>query len=355
MRLRMRIVSGIQPSGKLHLGNYFGALRQFVAYQAEAEALYFIADLHALTSVQDGALLRQLSLDVALDYLACGLDPQRSLIFRQSDVSLHAELCWLLMTVTPMGLLERAHSYKDKTARGQAAQAALLTYPVLMAADILLYGADQVPVGQDQKQHLEIARDLCTKFNSAYVPGYRPQDPQGLAGGTPGIFKLPEALITPSVAQVPGIDGQKMSKSYHNTIDLFGEEKALRRRIMGIVTDSAAIEAPKPAGAPCSACCSCWRPSRRPRRCAAAGGAAGWAMAPTKSAWWSCVWIILPRPVSAANSCRTIWATWRRCCRTAPNAPAPWPSPSGTGLWPPPAWGAGRPPESRAWRRSLGA
>jgi tryptophanyl-tRNA synthetase len=242
----MRILSGIQSSGKLHLGNYFGALRQFVELQAQGEAIYFIADLHALTSVRHGPTLRGFGLDVALDYLACGLDPEKATMFCQSDVSEHAELAWVLSTVTPMAYLERAHSYKDKTARGIAADAGLFTYPVLMAADILLYGADRVPVGQDQRQHLELARDICTKFNVTYVEGYSPQDPKGERGGVPGILKLPEALILDSVAQVPGVDGQKMSKSYHNTIDLFGEEKFLRKRMMSIVTDSTPIEAAKP-------------------------------------------------------------------------------------------------------------
>ncbi|HET6344754.1 MAG TPA: tryptophan--tRNA ligase, partial [Myxococcota bacterium] len=183
----MRILSGVQSSGKLHIGNYFGALRQFIRFQDEGDALYFIADLHSLTSVRDGSG-KGLAMDVALDYLALGIDPARSIIWRQSDVPQHAELAWILSTVTPMGLLERAHSYKDKVAHGISPDVGLFTYPVLMAADILLYSADRVPVGQDQKQHLEITRDVATKFNVTYVPGYNPQDPAGAEGGKAGIL-----------------------------------------------------------------------------------------------------------------------------------------------------------------------
>ena len=233
----MRILSGIQPSGKLHLGNYFGALQQFVSLQHQGEAIFFIADWHALTSVHDGTALRQHTLDVALDYLALGLDPQKATIFVQSHVPAHAELAWVLSTVTPMALLERAHSYKDKVARGAPTSVGLFYYPVLMAADILLYGPDKVPVGQDQKQHLEIARDIAVKFNALY-----PSHTDG------GILRLPEPLILADTAVVPGTDGQKMSKSYHNTLDLFAPEAALKKAIMGITTDSTPVEAPKPAG-----------------------------------------------------------------------------------------------------------
>lgn len=234
----MRILSGIQPSGKLHLGNYFGALRQFVALQTQGEAIYFIADWHALTSVHNGAALRAHTQDVALDYLALGLEPDKACLFVQSHVPAHAELAWILSTVAPMGLLERAHSYKDKVAHGAATSVGLFFYPVLMAADILLYGPDKVPVGQDQKQHLEIARDIASKFNAAFgSPG---------DGGEP--LKLPEPMILAEAQVVPGTDGQKMSKSYHNTLDLFGEEKALKKAVMGIVTDSTPVEAPKPEG-----------------------------------------------------------------------------------------------------------
>ena len=240
----MRILSGVQASGALHLGNYFGALRQFVALQGAGEALYFVADWHALTSLRDGAAVRRASHDVVLDYLALGLDPSRAILFRQSDVPQHVELMWVLSTVCPMGLLERGHSYKDQTARGAARDAGLLTYPVLMAADILLYNADRVPVGQDQRQHLEMARDMAQKFNVAYVQGYDPNRPKN------GVFRLPEAHVLDEDAVVPGLDGQKMSKSYGNTLPLFLPEAAARKKIMAIVTDATPVEAPKPAGAP---------------------------------------------------------------------------------------------------------
>jgi tryptophanyl-tRNA synthetase len=242
----MRILSGVQPSGKLHLGNYFGAIRQFVELQNQGEGLYFIADMHALTSTRHAAELRARTLDVALDYLALGLDPARSILFRQSDIPLVSELYWILGTVTPMAVLERGTSYKDKIARGLPADLGLFSYPVLMAADILLYRSDLVPVGKDQKQHLEFARDFATKFNQTYVPGYDPQDPEGKEkGGPPGILKLPEPHILDATAVVPGVDGQKMSKSYGNTIEMFAEDRPTEKRIMSIVTDSAAVDAPK--------------------------------------------------------------------------------------------------------------
>lgn len=241
----MRILSGVQPSGKLHLGNYFGAIRQFVELQDKGESLYFIADLHALTTLRDPDAVRANVRDVALDYLALGLDPKHAVLFRQSDVPDVNELYWILGTVTPMGLLERGHSYKDKTSRGIAANLGLFAYPVLMAADILLYGSDVVPVGKDQKQHLEYTRDIATKFNQTFVPGYDPQEPTGKDGSTPGLLKLPEPMILDTTAVVPGTDGQKMSKSYGNTLDLFADDKTLKKRIMGIVTDSTPVEAPK--------------------------------------------------------------------------------------------------------------
>jgi tryptophanyl-tRNA synthetase len=225
----MRILSGIQPSGVLHIGNYFGMMRPAIALQAEGEALYFIADYHALTSLRDPRALRENSQRVALDFLACGLDPERAALFRQSDVPQVTELTWILSTVTPKGLLERAHSYKDKVARGLAASAGLLSYPILMAADILIYDSDVVPVGRDQKQHLEMTRDLAIKMNETFGE----------------ILKLPEARIPAQTETVPGLDGQKMSKSYGNTLDLFAEEKEMRKRVMSIVTDSTPVEAPK--------------------------------------------------------------------------------------------------------------
>ena len=231
----MRILSGIQPSGILHIGNYFGMMRPAIALQAEGEAFYFVADYHALTSLQNPAALRENVRRVALDFLACGLDPKRAALFLQSDVPQVAELAWILGTVTPMGLLERCHSYKDKTARGMPASAGLLTYPVLMAADILIYDSDLVPVGKDQKQHLEVTRDIAVKVNETY----------GREAAAGPIFKLPEARINPQTETVPGVDGQKMSKSYGNTIDIFGDEKEMRKRVMSIVTDSSPVEAAK--------------------------------------------------------------------------------------------------------------
>ena len=230
----MRILSGIQPSGVLHIGNYFGMIQPAIALQAEGDAFYFIANYHALTSVRNPDQLRENSRRVAIDFLACGFDPDCGVLFLQSDVPQVAELEWILSSVAPMGLLERAHSYKDKLARGMAASAGLFTYPVLMAADILIYDSDLVPVGKDQKQHIEIARDLAVKMNETY--GSEPDRP---------IFKLPEPRIRSETETVPGIDGQKMSKSYANTIDIFGEQKETRKRVMSIVTDSTPVEAPK--------------------------------------------------------------------------------------------------------------
>lgn len=242
----MIILSGIQSSGRLHLGNYYGAIRQFLEFQNEEVALYFIANLHALNSVRNAQLMRELTQHVAMSYLAFGLDPTRAILFRQSDVPEHAELFWILGSVVPLADLSNAHSYKDKVARGQSADFGLFAYPILMAADILSYNSHVVPVGQDQRQHLELARDWATKFNLAYVPGYRPDDPEGQRGGAPGVLRLPEARILESTAVVPGTDGQKMSKSYDNTIELFGSDKAVKKAIMGIKTDSTPVEAPKP-------------------------------------------------------------------------------------------------------------
>jgi tryptophanyl-tRNA synthetase len=230
----MRILSGIQPSGVLHIGNYFGMMRPAIDLQKEGETFYFIAEYHALTSLRDPDKLRDNSFRVALDFLACGLDPENGALFRQSDVPQVTELAWVLSTVAPMGLLERAHSYKDKLARGLSATVGLFSYPVLMAADILIYDSDVVPVGKDQKQHIEITRDLAVKINETYGAG---------SGGQ--IFKLPEPRIKAETQVVPGIDGQKMSKSYNNNIDIFGEEKETRKRVMSIVTDSTPVEAPK--------------------------------------------------------------------------------------------------------------
>ena len=230
----MRILSGIQPSGILHIGNYFGMMRQAIALQDEGETFYFIANYHALTSLRDPKALRENSRRVALDFLACGFDPERGAMFMQTDVPQVTELAWILSTVAPMGLLERAHSYKDKLARGLPATVGLFSYPVLMAADILIYESDLVPVGKDQKQHIEITRDLAVKINETY--GSEPDRP---------IFKLPQPRIQAATEVVPGIDGQKMSKSYGNNIDIFGDEKETRKRVMSIVTDSTPVDAPK--------------------------------------------------------------------------------------------------------------
>jgi len=229
------ILSGMQPSGPLHVGNYFGALRQFVALQEEHEMLLFIADYHSMNSVRDAASRREYTRSVALDYLACGLDPERTLLFRHSDVPEVTELTWLLLSVTPMGLLERSHAYKDKVAHGISADHGLFAYPVLMAADILIYNSDVVPIGQDQKQHLEMTRDIAQRFNHVY----------GVE-----VFQLPGPHILEDVAVVPGTDGQKMSKSYGNVIEMFAPKKQLKKSVMGIVTDSTPVEAPKdPSGA----------------------------------------------------------------------------------------------------------
>jgi tryptophanyl-tRNA synthetase len=225
----MRVLSGIQPTGRFHWGNYFGAIRQYIALQNEQQAVYFIANLHALTTVRDPEELRELSLDAAIDLLALGLNPEKAVLYVQSDVPEVSELCWLLMTGAPMGLLERCHAYKDKKAKGLTADAGLFTYPVLMAADILAYDSDTVPVGQDQDQHLEVCRDLAQSWNHHF-------------GQT---FVLPKALIIEATAKVPGIDGEKMSKSYNNTLEIFEDPRAQRKKIMRITTDSRPMEQPK--------------------------------------------------------------------------------------------------------------
>jgi tryptophanyl-tRNA synthetase len=226
----MRILSGIQPSGTLHLGNYFGMMKPSIELQHRGEAFYFIADLHALTSVRDAGELSENIQNVAIDFLACGLDPRRACFFRQSQVPAVTELAWILSTLTPMGLLERCHSYKDKLGRGIAPSHGLFAYPVLMAADILIYDSDVVPVGRDQKQHIEVTRDLVIKFNETYGP----------------TLKLPEPSIREETAVVPGLDGEKMSKSYGNAIGIFEDETSTRKKIMSLKTDSTPVEAPKP-------------------------------------------------------------------------------------------------------------
>src|SRR5258706_4352722 len=226
----MRILSGIQPSGALHLGNYFGMMRPSIELQDQGQAFYFIANYHSMTSLFDAAERRKNSLDVALDFLACGLDPKKSVFFLQSDVPEVTELAWMLSTVTPMGLLERSTSYKDKITKGISPYHGLFAYPVLMAADILIYDSNVVPVGQDQKQHVEITRDIAIKFNEQY-------------GET---FVIPEPQIRGAVAKGPGTDGERMSKSYGNTIEIFGDEKSVRKKVMAIKMDSRTPQEPKP-------------------------------------------------------------------------------------------------------------
>ena len=225
----MRILSGIQPSGKLHIGNYFGMMKPAIELQEQGDAYLFIANYHAMTTVQDAAALREMTADVALDFLACGIDPDKTAFYRQSDVPEVHELAWLLSSLTPMGLLERCHSYKDKIAKGIAASHGLFAYPVLMAADILAVQSNVVPVGRDQKQHVEVTRDLAIRFNNAFGD----------------VFTIPEPSIRGDVAVVPGVDGQKMSKSYDNTIEIFQEGKPLKKRVMKVLTDSKELEDPK--------------------------------------------------------------------------------------------------------------
>ena len=225
----MKILSGIQPSGKLHIGNYFGMMKTMISNMEKSDLYVFIVDLHALTSVHDKGKLATGTLEAAADFLALGLDPEKCTFWVQSDVPEVCELAWILSTLTPMGLMERCHSYKDKVAKGIDASHGLFSYPVLMAADILLYQADQVPVGKDQKQHLEVARDISQKFNNIF-------------GET---FVVPEPAISEVTATVPGLDGQKMSKSYGNTIPIFLEGKQLKKKVMSIATDAAPVEDPK--------------------------------------------------------------------------------------------------------------
>jgi len=227
----MRILTGLQPSGKLHVGNFFGAMEPAVRLQDEGEAFYFIADYHAMTSSRDAAALRENVRELAIDFLACGLDPERAVFFRQSAVPEVNELAWILSTVCPMSLLEKCHSYKDKIANGISPNHALFAYPALMAADILMYDSNKVPVGKDQKQHVEVTRDLAIKLNEAYGEG---------------TVILPEPIIREDTAVVPGLDGRKMSKSYQNTLPIFGEEKPLKKLLMKITTDSTPVEEPKP-------------------------------------------------------------------------------------------------------------
>jgi tryptophanyl-tRNA synthetase len=225
----LRILSGIQPSGRLHIGNYFGAMRQHLQLQADHEGFYFIADYHALTSLPKPDDLAQRSLEVAMDYIALGLDVKKTVFWRQSDLPEVCELSWILSCITPMGLLQRCVSYKDKVEQGLASNHGLFAYPVLQAADILIFKSDLVPVGADQKQHIEVTRDIAIKFNQAYGE----------------IFVIPKDHILETVAVVPGLDGRKMSKSYDNTIEIFEPESSVKKKVMRIVTDSTPVESPK--------------------------------------------------------------------------------------------------------------
>ena len=225
----MRVLSGIQPSGALHLGNYFGMMRKMIDYQDKSELFAFVANFHAMTTVPDGKALATGTMDAACNFMALGLDPEKSVFWVQSDVPEVVELTWYLSNFSPVGLLERSHSYKDKVAKGIAPNAGLFIYPVLMAADILLYQTDRVPVGKDQKQHLEITRDIAIKWNNEYGD----------------IFTIPESEIDDNVALVPGVDGQKMSKSYGNTIEVFSERNVLKKKVMSVVTDSTPVDEPK--------------------------------------------------------------------------------------------------------------
>jgi len=226
----MRILSGIQSSGVLHVGNYFGMMKPAIELQEKGEAYYFIADYHSMTTIVDPDQRRRYTLEAALDFLALGLDPEKALFFRQSDIPEVTELTWMLSTVTPMGLLERCHSFKDKIAKGISPNHGLFAYPVLMASDILIYDSNIVPVGRDQKQHVEVTRDIAMKFNQLYGE----------------VFVIPEVQIREATAAVPGVDGQKMSKSYGNTIDIFSDEKPTRKKIMSMVMDSRTPDEPKP-------------------------------------------------------------------------------------------------------------
>ena len=234
---RKRVLTGIQPSGKLHIGNYFGTIKRMIEYQECSDLFLFVANLHCLTSLSDPKAIRELTLNAAMDMLSLGIDPERTYFWAQSDVPEVTELMWILSTLTPFGLMERAHSYKDKTAKGIQASLGLFSYPVLMAADILIYQADVVPVGKDQKQHLEITRDIALKFNHQYGD----------------VLTIPEPDISEGVAVIPGTDGQKMSKSYNNTIPIFADEKGWKKTVMSIVTDSKSVEDAKDPDA-CNVC-----------------------------------------------------------------------------------------------------
>jgi tryptophanyl-tRNA synthetase len=299
----VRVLSGIQPSGDLHIGNYFGAIRQHVALQERYdETIYFCADYHSMTSTRSVEERRAFTRELAAGYLACGIDPVRSVLYRQSDVPETCELAWLLGTVTPLGLLQRGHAYKDKVAKGEKADFGLFAYPVLMAADILQFASDLVPVGRDQKQHVEFARDMAQSFNHTYGE----------------VLKLPEPSILDDVAVVPGIDGEKMSKAYGNTIPLFGSDKQTKKAVMSIVTDSTPVEEPKKTDTPLFAL---WRlfasdeereemfsaTGTSRRICSRACSAPSARSASATRSWWR-------GPTSSRTRCATVRAargTWR--------------------------------------------
>ena len=319
----MRVLSGIQPTGRFHWGNYFGAIRQYIDLQSETAAYYFIANLHALTTVRDAQRLADLTLDAAIDLLALGLDPSRAVLFVQSDVPEVSELCWLLMTGTPMGLLERCHAFKDKMDKGLTADAGLFTYPVLMAADILAYDSDTVPVGADQVQHIEVCRDLAGSFNHHF-------------GQT---FVLPKAKLLDASAKVPGLDGEKMSKSYNNTLEVFEDPKAQRKKIMRIVTDSRPWTSRRiPREIICSNCSPSSPSPTSGRRWPPSTAAADSATAKSRKPWPTPPNAILPQPERGAPSWPPIprrfapsWPTARPgraarppACWTAPSALAGW-------------------------------
>ena len=285
----MRVLSGIQPSGALHLGNYFGMMQKMIIHQQEQELFCFIANYHAMTSLNDGKELARGTLEAAASFLALGLDPEKSVFWVQSDVPEVQELTWYLSNFTPMGLLERCHSYKDKVGKGIAANHGLFAYPVLMAADILLYQSEKVPVGKDQKQHVEVTRDIAIKFNNQYGD----------------IFTLPEPEIDDDVATVPGLDGQKMSKSYGNTIDLFLSDKALRKQVMRIVTDPTPVEDPKNPDT-CNVFSACSSIQINARRCASATWPAASVTATSSRSCLKPFATFLHRSVSAVRRCSMI-------------------------------------------------
>jgi len=307
-----RILSGVKPTGRLHIGNYFGMMRPAIEWQDKGDALYFIADYHALTTVHDPAKLRADTRQLAIDFLACGLDPAKATFFKQSDVPEVCELTWLLSVLTPMSLLERCHAYKDAVAKGFAPSHGLFAYPVLMAADILIYDSDIVPVGKDQKQHVEVTRDLAIKMNETYRAD---------------LLKLPEPSIMPDLAVIPGLDGQKMSKSYNNTIELFMEEKALRKKIMGIITDSTPVERPKDPATSSSSPSTGSLPTRsRSPRWSMISARAALATAISKSGSLKPSGRTLNPPAPAAPKSSATPVTSMKSCARAPSAPAPSPS-----------------------------